>query len=88
MISPGRKPSKISRRLSMGPRAAGDHMTRFMNRHARSFAQVSVVAFCAWVLAGIIDGAAPREIFGIPLLLTAWAGAFVLIDRWVMNRHD
>jgi hypothetical protein len=34
----------------------------------------------------MVDGASPTEIIGIPTLLTGWAAAFALIDRWVIKR--
>jgi hypothetical protein len=58
------------------------------SRTYASRAQVGVVALCAWVFAGMLDGAASTEIVGVPVLLAAWAAALALIDRWVTKvRH-
>jgi hypothetical protein len=88
VITPATEPPKISQKGFSGASSAGDQMIRFMSRHALSFAQVGVAALCAWVFAGMLDGATPTEIVGIPVLLTAWAAAFAWIDRWVMRRND
>jgi hypothetical protein len=88
VILPDNDPPKISRRGSSEAPAAGDQMIRLMSRHAVAFAQVGVVALCAWVFAGMLDDAASTEIVGVPVLLAAWAAALALIDRWVTKvRH-
>jgi hypothetical protein len=88
VITPANEPPKSSRKGFSGASSAGDQMIRFMRRHALAVAQVGVIVVCAWVFAGMLDAAAPTEIVGIPVLLTAWAAAFALIDRWVMRRND
>jgi hypothetical protein len=87
MSLPDNEPPKILHRDSRGTSSAGDHMTRFASRPAIAFAQVGAVALCAWVFAGMLDGASPTGIIGIPMLLTGWAAAFALIDRWVIKRN-
>jgi len=51
---------------------------------------LSVTGFLAMLILAIgpaLDGAGLAEAAAVPALMAVWAGAVVLIDRWVVGRR-
>jgi hypothetical protein len=40
-----------------------------------------------WIIGDAIDGGS-QSFIGVPLLVAAWLGAFVALDRWVSGHVD
>jgi hypothetical protein len=79
---------KISRRCLTGDenKPRDQKLIRFPSIRSPALAWASVTALCGWLFAGMLDGAGPAEVFGVPMLLALWALALFLIDRWVKGR--
>ncbi len=75
----------ISRMYVAGRELVGDQMIRFPSP---ALAWACAAALCGWLFAGMLDGAGPAEVFGVPMLLALWALALALIDRWVKGRPN
>jgi hypothetical protein len=63
-------------------------MTNFPNLGTAALRRAGLVALLVWAAGGLLDGATLGELVGVPVLVAAWMGAVVLIDRVIMRRHD
>jgi hypothetical protein len=48
---------------------------------------MGLLAMLILALGPALDGAGLGEAVAVPALVAVWAGAVVLIDRWVMSRR-
>jgi hypothetical protein len=49
--------------------------------------RVGVPVSILWMIGDAIDGGS-QSFIGVPLLVAAWLGAFVALDRWVSGHVD
>ena len=48
--------------------------------------RISIPVSILWIIGDAIDGGS-RSFIGVPLLVAAWLGAFVALDRWVSGHR-
>jgi high-affinity nickel permease len=61
-------------------------MTSFPNLGMAALRRAGLLALLVWAAGGLLDGATLGELVGVPVLVTAWMAAVVLIDRMIMRR--
>jgi hypothetical protein len=49
--------------------------------------RIGVLVSIIWIIGDAIDGGS-QSFIGVPLLVAAWLGAFVALDRWVSGHVD
>jgi hypothetical protein len=49
--------------------------------------RIGVLVSILWIIGDAIDGGS-QSFIGVPLLVAAWLGAFVALDRWVSGHVD
>jgi hypothetical protein len=49
--------------------------------------RVGVLVSILWIIGDAIDGGS-QSFIGVPLLVAAWLGTFVALDRWVSGHVD
>ena len=47
--------------------------------------RVVVILSLVWAVGGSLDGAAPEELIGVPLVMAVWALGIFILDRWVVE---
>jgi len=50
-----------------------------------AFWRVVVILSLVWAVGGSLDGAAPEELIGVPLVMAVWALGIFILDRWVVE---
>ena len=49
--------------------------------------RIGIPVSILWIIGDAIDGGS-QSFIGVPLLIAAWLGAFVALDRWVSGRQS